>query len=77
MVGARTTLGRRLGAVLDYTWPEMEKTVLLKDPATFDVEMIQEEQEMVKREAEKSRPGLIIFTDGSRLESGAAGYAVA
>ena len=27
-------------------------------------------------EAEKARPGLTIFTDGSRMEDGAAGYAV-
>ena len=30
-----------------------------------------------KKEAEKERPGLVMFTDGSRLESEAAGYAVA
>ena len=50
---------------------------MLEEPETFDAELIQEEQEEAKREAEKSRPGLVMFTDGSRLESGAAGYAVA
>jgi hypothetical protein len=31
---------------------------------------------MAKAEAERPRPGLAMFTDGSRLDSGAAGYSV-
>ena len=34
-------------------------------------------EEEGKKEAEEERPGLVMFTDGSRLEEGAAGYAVA
>jgi ribonuclease HI len=41
------------------------------------VELIQEEREEAKKEAERERPGLVMFTDGSRQENGAAGYAVA
>jgi len=48
----------------------------LEDPETLDAELIQEEEEEAKKEAEKTRPGLTMFTDGSRLEDGAAGYAV-
>ena len=70
-------MGNRLATTLNYTWTETEKTVLLEEPETFDAELIQEEQEDAKREAEKTRPGLVMFTDGSRLEDGAAGYAVA
>jgi len=38
---------------------------------------IVEDLERAIEEAEKDREGLTIFTDGSRLESGATGYAVA
>jgi len=55
----------------------MEETVLLEDPELFNAALIQEEREEAKKEAEKERPGLVMFTDGSRLESEAAGYAVA
>jgi len=41
------------------------------------VELIQEERKETKREEEKGRSGLIMFTDGSQMESGAARYAVA
>jgi len=77
VVGARTAMGSRLGNVPNYTWTETEETVQLEEPETFDAELIQEEREVAKREAEKTRPGLVMFTDGSRLEDGAAGYAVA
>jgi len=50
-------------------------TVLLEEPETLDAELLQEEEEEAKAEAERSRPGLTIFTDGSRLDSGATGYA--
>ena len=45
---------------------------MLEEPETLDTELLQEEE----AEAEKSRPGLTMFTDGSRLDDGAAGYAV-
>ena len=52
-----------------------ESTVLLENPETFDTELIQEDEEEAKKEAEKERPGLVMFTDGSRLKDGAARYA--
>jgi len=51
--------------------------VLLEEPESFDAELIQEEREETKKEAEKERPGLVMFTDGSQLENEAAGYTVA
>ena len=77
MVCSNTPLGKRLSSALAYTWTETERTVLLEEPESFDVELIQEEREEAKKEAEKERPGLVMFTDGSRLENEAAGYAVA
>jgi len=41
----------------------------------LDAALLQEEEEEAKAEAEKARPGLTMFTDGSRMEDGAAGYA--
>jgi len=77
VVRAQTTIGKRLSTALERRWLAMEETVLLEDPESFNAELIQEEQEEAKKEAEKERPGLVMFTDGSRLESEAAGYAVA
>ena len=51
-------------------------TVLLKEPEALDAETIQEDEKTAKAEAERTRPGLTMFTDGSRLDSGATGYAV-
>ena len=64
-----------LGTALAYVG-RTESTVLLEDPETFDAELMQEEEEEAKKEAEKERQGLVMFTDGSCLEDGAAGYAV-
>jgi hypothetical protein len=55
----------------------MESTVLLEEPDTLDADILQEEEAEAKAEAERNRPGLAIFTDVSRLDSGAAGYSVA
>jgi hypothetical protein len=52
----------------------MESTVLLEEPETLDVELLQEEEAEAKAEAEKTWLGLAMFTDGSRLDDGAAGY---
>jgi hypothetical protein len=54
----------------------MESTILLEESETLDVELLQEEEAEANVEAEKRRPGLNMFTDGSRLDDGAAGYAV-
>ena len=77
MVSSNTPLGKRISSALAYTWTETERTVLLEEPESFDAELIQEEREEVKKEVEKERMGLVMFTDRSRLENEAAGYAVA
>jgi len=77
IIGADTAIGKRLATALQYTWTETEETVLLEDPECFDAVLIQENREEAKKKAKKARPGLVMFTDGSRMESGAAGYAVA
>ena len=76
VVGSRTAIGQRLSTALACTG-RTEETVLQEDPETMDAELMQEEEEEAKKEAEKACPGLTVFTDGSRLEDGAAGYAVA
>ena len=75
VVGARTAIGRRLTNALAHRGPT-ESTVLLEEPETLDAELLQEEEAEAKVEAEKVRPGLTMFTDGSRLDDGAVGYAV-
>jgi len=74
IVGAPTAIGRTLTNVLAYAG-RSESTVLLEEPKPLDAELLREEAE-AKAEAEKARPGLTMFTDGSRLDDGAAGYAV-
>ena len=76
MLSTNSTIGKRLSTALEYRWLMTEKTVLLEDPEAFDAELIQEERAEAKREAEMERPGLVMFTDRSRLEEGAVGYAV-
>jgi len=64
VVGAPTELGRRLTNALAYTG-STEKTVLLDEPETLDPALRQDEEVEAKAEAEKVRPGLTMFTDGS------------
>jgi len=54
---------------------QTEGAVLLEEEA-FDAELLQEEEAEATAEAERARPGLTMFTDGSRMEDGATGYAV-
>ena len=51
--------------------------MLPEDLEPFRAELIQEEREEAKKDAEKERLGLVMYTDGSRLKSLAAGYTVA
>jgi hypothetical protein len=54
----------------------METTVLLREVIPLRATII-EDEETAKRTAEGPQaPGLSIFTDGSRTDSGAVGYAV-
>jgi len=43
---------------------------------TLDAKLLQEGEAEAKAEAERQRPGLTMFTDGSRQDNGATGYAV-
>jgi len=52
-----------------------ESTVLLEEPETLDAELRQEEEAEARAEAERARPGLTMFTDGSQLENRATGWA--
>ena len=72
---APTEIGRRLKNALAYGG-QTERAVLLKEPETLDVELLQEEEAEAKEEAGKTRPGLTMFTDGSKLDDGATGYSV-
>jgi len=67
MVGAPTAIGRRLTNALAYSG-RMESRVLLEEQQTLDAELLQEEEAEAKAEAEKTRPRLTMFTDGSRIE---------
>jgi hypothetical protein len=51
----------------------LESTVLVEDPKALDATTLVEDEAAAKTEAERTRPGLTMFTDGSRLDSGAAG----
>jgi len=78
VVGARSGIGGRLKNALALAHRgRTETTVLLEEPEALEAETIQEDEETAKAEAERSRLGLTMFTDGSRLDSGATGYAVA
>jgi hypothetical protein len=77
VVGARSEIGRRLKNALALARRgRTETTVLLEEPEVLDAETIQEDEKTAKAEAERVRPGITMFTDGSRLDSRAAGYAV-
>ena len=63
VVSAPTAIGRRLTTDLTYAGTT-ESIVLLEEPETLDAELLQEEEAEAKAEAEKTRPGLTMFTDG-------------
>jgi hypothetical protein len=75
VVGAAPAIGKRLECALGYAG-RTESTVLLEEPEALDAEVIQEDEAAAKAATERSRPGLTMFTDGARLDSGAAGDAV-
>jgi len=65
--------GQRLRSVLG-CWNGKEETVLL-EASPLEATVIIEEEAAAAKEVRLDRPGLTIFTDGSRLENGATGYA--
>jgi ribonuclease HI len=77
VVGARTGIGRRTKIALALAHRgRTETTILLEQPEALDAETLSEDEKGAKTEAERTRPGLTMFTDGSRLENGKVGYAV-
>jgi hypothetical protein len=62
--------GKRLNALA--LKGSAKTTVLLEVPEALDAEIIQEDQKVAKAEAEYTKPGITMFTYGSRLDSGAA-----
>jgi len=76
IMGAHSAIGRRLEASIGYSG-RVEGTEMVSRPVKTDAVRIVEEQKRAIEEAEKDREGLTIFTNGSRLESGATGYGMA
>jgi len=74
IVGAKTAIGRRLTNALAHRDRRRAQSCS-EEPETLDAELRQEEEAEARAEAERARPGLTMFTDGSRLENGATGYA--
>jgi len=52
-------------------------SILLEKHESHDAELLQEEEAEAGAEAEKKRPGAIMFTDGSRLDNRATEHAAA
>jgi len=75
VVGAPTGIGWRLKNTLAYGG-QTERTVLPEELETCNAELLQEEEAEAKVAAEGTRPGLTMFTDGSRLDGGVTGYSV-
>jgi len=57
-------IGRWLTNTLAHGGPT-ESTVLLEEPETLDAELLQEKEAEAKAEAERTQPGLTMFTDRS------------
>jgi ribonuclease HI len=76
VVRARSGIGGRTkNALAIARRGRTETMILLQEPETLDAETIAEDEKAAKAEAERTRPGLTIFTDGSRLENGKVRYA--
>src|SRR3978361_1989690 len=75
VVGAVSVIGKGLKNALAHRG-RTETTVLLDEPEALDAETIQEDEKSARAEAERTRPGITMFTDGSRRDDGATGYAV-
>jgi hypothetical protein len=71
-VGAASDIGTRLESVIGYSG-RTEKTVLLETSVPLEADTVVEDEDLAKKEAEKDRPGLTLFTDGSQLDCGATG----
>jgi len=74
IIGAQSEVGTRLSTWLGVT-RRCEKTVLHED-TPLEAGIVAYEREAAKIEAENPRPGLVMWTDGSRQDNGACGYSV-
>jgi len=59
---ALSAIGQRLTSPLAYT-ARTQETVLLDDPETLAADLLPEEEEEARKEAERTRPGLTTLTD--------------
>jgi len=77
LIGAsESALSQRLQSYLG-CWNGREETVLLEVASPLEAAVSIEEEAAAANEAKRTgRPGLTIYTDGSRMENGATGYAV-
>jgi len=60
--GFRSEIWQRFTNALDYTG-RAKSTFLLEEPETLDSELLHEEEDEAKSEAQKDRRGLTMFTD--------------
>jgi hypothetical protein len=74
LLGAPSELGTRLTTWLGTTG-RRESTILHQE-VPLEADCIIHDREAAKTDAVRPRPGLTMWTDGSRLDSGACGYSV-
>jgi len=74
-VGTPTTIGWRVTNALAYS-AKTESIGLLEEPEALDTVPLEEEEGEATAGAEKDRPGLTMFTNGSWVHGGADGYSV-
>jgi hypothetical protein len=75
VVGAASEIRKRLKNALAHRG-RTATTVLLEELEPLDAETIRDDEKAAKAEAGRVPPGITMFTDGSQLDSGAAGHAV-
>jgi hypothetical protein len=75
LVHTDSELGKRLKSFLDCPGSK-EPTVLLEMATPLDVSITADEGAQAERIAKEDRPDLVMWTDGSKLDGGAVGYAV-
>jgi hypothetical protein len=75
VVAAASWIRTRLKNLLE-TAGKTATTVPVEKPEALNAETIQEEEQTAKLEAQRTRPGLTVYTDRSRLDTGGNAYAV-
>src|SRR3978361_1407744 len=75
VLGSEEGIGKRLKTALGYAG-RAEETVLQRVADPLEASIWVEERAVAKAEAEKERPGLTLYTDGSRGQSAVIGYSL-